>query len=70
MFSRVLAQGSLGLGESYMDGWWDCERLDEFFFRILRARLDRMVGSWDDTFHVLSSKLPGLPTAWRRDATA
>lgn len=39
MYARVLAGGSLALGESYMDGWWDCERLDEFFHRILRARL-------------------------------
>ncbi len=37
---RVLTEGSLGLGESYMDGWWDCERLDEFFYRILRDKLD------------------------------
>jgi cyclopropane-fatty-acyl-phospholipid synthase len=36
-YSRVMAWGSLGLGESYMDGWWDCEQLDEFFYRILRA---------------------------------
>ena len=32
-FKRVLSQGSLGLGESYMDKWWDCEKLDEFFIR-------------------------------------
>ena len=25
-FKRVLQQGSLGLGESYMEGWWDCKR--------------------------------------------
>ncbi len=30
-FKRVLQDGSLGLGESYMDGWWECERLDIFF---------------------------------------
>ncbi len=29
-FKRVLQQGSLGLGESYMEGWWDCKRLDIF----------------------------------------
>jgi cyclopropane-fatty-acyl-phospholipid synthase len=39
-FQRVLAQGSLGLGESYMDGWWDCDKLDEFFHRILRVDLE------------------------------
>lgn len=36
-FQRVLGQGSLGAGESYMDGWWDCEQLDEMLTRILRA---------------------------------
>lgn len=29
-FKRVLQEGSLGLGESYMDGWWECDRLDMF----------------------------------------
>ncbi len=42
-FERVLAGGSLALGESYMDGWWDCEALDHFFDRILDARLDKKV---------------------------
>ena len=42
-FKRVLAGGSLALGESYMDGWWDCAALDQFFDRILRARLDKKV---------------------------
>lgn len=40
-YARVLRNGSLGLGESYMDGWWDCPALDEFFTRILSAKLDR-----------------------------
>jgi len=42
-YSRVIAGGSLALGESYMDGWWDCEALDQFFERILAARLDKKV---------------------------
>ena len=42
-YRRVLAGGSLALGESYMDGWWDCEALDQFFAKILQARLDRKV---------------------------
>ena len=42
-YKRVLAKGSLGLGEAYTDGWWDCEALDELFFRILRARLNSSV---------------------------
>ena len=38
-YQRVLTQGSLGLGESYMDAWWDCGKLDQFFYRILHANL-------------------------------
>jgi len=34
-FERVIKSGSLGLGESYMDEWWECERLDEFFSKLL-----------------------------------
>ena len=40
-YSRVLRHGSLGLGESYVDGWWDCSALDQLFSRILKAKLDR-----------------------------
>jgi cyclopropane-fatty-acyl-phospholipid synthase len=42
-YPRVIAGGSLALGESYMDGWWDCEALDQFFQRIMAARLDKKV---------------------------
>jgi len=31
LFDRVLRQGSLGLGEAYMEGWWDAPKLDIFF---------------------------------------
>lgn len=42
-YKRLAAGGSMALGESYMDGWWDCEALDQFFDRILRTGLDRKV---------------------------
>jgi len=38
---RALAQGSLGVGESYMDGQWDCDRIDEMLTRVFRAEADR-----------------------------
>lgn len=38
---RVLRDKSLGLGESYMQGWWECDSLDAFFHRLLSAGLDR-----------------------------
>ena len=42
-YKRFIRDGSLGLGESYMDGWWDCERLDELFARIARSNLSRQL---------------------------
>ena len=46
-YDRVLSLKNLGLGEAYMDGWWDCERLDDFFCRILSEGLESKVGgSW------------------------
>ncbi|OHE81408.1 MAG: cyclopropane-fatty-acyl-phospholipid synthase [Verrucomicrobia bacterium RIFCSPLOWO2_12_FULL_64_8] len=42
-FPRVVSGGTLGFGEAYMDGWWDCGDLEEMCFRAARARLDEMV---------------------------
>jgi cyclopropane-fatty-acyl-phospholipid synthase len=39
-YQRVSLSGSLGAGESYMDGWWDSPSLDELFARILRVQVD------------------------------
>lgn len=44
LYARLLAQGSLGLGESYMDGWWDpVGPLDVLLFKLLDAHLDQQV---------------------------
>lgn len=42
-FRRVLLEKNLGLGESYMDGWWDCSQLDEAVCRLLRGGLEDQV---------------------------
>src|SRR6266568_750715 len=42
-YRRVLANGSLGLGESYMDQWWDCEEIDEMIARLLGAGLEEKI---------------------------
>ena len=39
LFGRIVRHGSLGLGEAYMDGWWDCQAIDQFVDRVLRAGL-------------------------------
>ena len=42
-YERISGDVSLGLGESYMDGMWDCEALDQFFDRALSAHNDKKV---------------------------
>ncbi len=61
-YTRVMQRPHLGLGESYMDGWWTCERLDEFFFRILRAELDQQVKNWTMAVHYLKATVMNYQT--------
>ena len=44
VYRRVITEAELGLGESYMAGWWDAEKVDELIFRVLRADLQDKVG--------------------------
>lgn len=46
LYARVARQGSVGLGEAYMDGWWDAVALDEFFAKVLVAKLEEGIGPW------------------------
>jgi cyclopropane-fatty-acyl-phospholipid synthase len=43
LFNRVLTMGSLGLGEAYMDGWWDSEQIDVAIYQILVANLRQAI---------------------------
>ncbi len=57
-YRRVLAGGSMALGEAYMDGWWDCDALDEFTCRVLRAGLREKAGtSWRLIWNVVRARL-------------
>jgi cyclopropane-fatty-acyl-phospholipid synthase len=61
LYDRVLRDSSLGLGEAYMDGWWDAEAVDQFITRVLLADLDVKVrGNWRIALHYLRSKLINL----------
>lgn len=42
-YQRVLSNPSLGLGESYMEGWWECERIDEMMSLIFQSHLEHHV---------------------------
>jgi cyclopropane-fatty-acyl-phospholipid synthase len=60
LYRRVLMGGSLALGESYMDAWWDCEALDELFHRVLSADLDAKVIALPTLLGYLRAKLFNL----------
>jgi len=53
-FSKMALGGSLGLGEAYMDGLWDCAQLDEFFHQLIARGKIRTGIPW------LRSKLTNL----------
>ena len=57
-FDLVLQDGSLGLGESYLNGWWDCDAIDVFIDRALRANLrEKVEKNLRLAWHILKAKL-------------
>ncbi|HVN56183.1 MAG TPA: cyclopropane fatty acyl phospholipid synthase [Anaerolineaceae bacterium] len=57
-YDRVVSQVYLGLGEAYLDHLWDCEAIDQFVDRALKADLDKKInGSWRLKWLLVQSKL-------------
>ncbi len=70
-YARVLKSGSLGLGEAYMEGWWNCARIDAFICRLLKARLDERISRNLRTFlSYLSARLFNLQSVARAGIVA
>lgn len=66
LFARVFRDGTLAFGESYMDGWWESDQLDETIARILAARLDEDIReSWVMLAHVVRARLVNLQRVTR-----
>lgn len=66
LYNRVKINGSLGLGEAYMEGWWECDKLDEFFYRILSSDIYSRVGlSLPILFGFIKAKLFNLQAVKR-----
>jgi cyclopropane-fatty-acyl-phospholipid synthase len=61
-YSRVLSQGNMGAGESYMDGWWDCEALDECYHKLLKAEIEKKVRPIRLLPHVIKSRVLNMQT--------
>jgi len=56
-YKRVLRDGALGFGESYMDGWWEVKKMDELMYRILHASLQEKVKTMNNYLHYLEALL-------------
>jgi cyclopropane-fatty-acyl-phospholipid synthase len=64
-YGRILGEGTIGFGEAYMEGWWDCEALDEFFTRVQRAEVRHRVQTWHDKIFFLKAWLLNRQTGKR-----
>lgn len=65
-YKRILYETALGLGESYMDGWWDGQAIDKFIERILKARIEtKLKQNWKIAAHVLRSRFFNLQKSSR-----
>jgi cyclopropane-fatty-acyl-phospholipid synthase len=59
-YRRVIAHGSLGLGESYMQGWWDAQDLDGLIYRLLMANLEKRIHTLDSLLGFLHARFFNL----------
>lgn len=57
LYARVLATSNLGLGEGYMDGWWDAERIDQFIYKVLSAGLRDKLKPWKLVFPYVKARV-------------
>jgi cyclopropane-fatty-acyl-phospholipid synthase len=64
-YQRLLSDGSLAAGESYMDGWWDAKALDELCTRVHRANLPDTVGQWSTLWLALKGRILNRQTRSR-----
>jgi cyclopropane-fatty-acyl-phospholipid synthase len=64
LYKRLLSEGSIAAGESYMDRWWDCDRLDELFARILRCKFDQHLKHWS-IFNIITARFTNMQTIQR-----
>lgn len=65
-WTRLFAQGTLGLGEAYMDGWWDADDLAEFFNRVLRSHLnEKLKLTFNLVWQIAQARLLNMQTVAR-----
>jgi len=56
-YDRILRDGILAVGESYTEGWWDSDQLDEMIARALRADVDQYFRTWKIALGALRARV-------------
>lgn len=70
-YKEVFRKGSMGLGESYMDGLWTCPHVDEFMFRVIRGDLVNSISvDFKTLLYGLRAKIFNLQTIARSKIVA
>ncbi len=61
-YDRVMADANLGAGEAYMDEWWDCQKLDQFFERLILAKIQDKINPAKFIPHIIKGKILNMQT--------
>ena len=64
-YQRVFYDGVIGLGESYMEGWWECEQLEQLFTRLVGAKLDEQKPKQLSVLSLILTRLTNRQSARR-----
>jgi len=71
LWNRVISQHELGLGEAYMDGWWDVKSIDQFLTKLLEINvLDKVPFSFSLVGHAIKSTVFNRQTKIKAEANA
>jgi len=65
VYERIVADGMLGVGECYMEGWWECDQLDEMIARAFRAGFHQQTRPIKYFLFILHAQLRNLQSKAR-----
>jgi len=71
IWTRILRDGTLAVGETYMEGWWDVPALDQFVDKAMRVQLGNTLrDNWMVVPHVLRARVMNLQSIRRAFGSA
>ena len=69
-YNRIILKWSLGFGESFMDGWWDTEALDQLIYRLYMSKIDYKNNNLPGKIEMYKAKLINQQTKIRAQKVA